>query len=248
MKTVFSKPKSMYDVKTHYCAGCGHGIAHRIMCEAIDELNIRDKVIAVAPVGCSVIAYDYWDFDVSEAPHGRGPAVATGLKKVRSDCIVISYQGDGDLASIGTAEMIHAANRGENFTIIFINNANYGMTGGQLAPTTLVGQKTLTTPRGRNPEMEGYPIRVCELLNALKAPVFIARGMLTTPKKILKAKSYVKKAIEYQQQSKGFTFVELLSACPTNWGLTPSQAVNFIEESMAAEFKEGIFRDLKENT
>ena len=247
MKTVFSKPKSMYDVKTHYCPGCGHGVAHRIMCEVIDELNIREKVIAIAPVGCSVIAYDYWDFDVSEAPHGRGPAVATGLKKVHPESIVISYQGDGDLASIGIAETIHAANRGENFTIIFINNANYGMTGGQLAPTTLIGQKTLTTPFGRSPEKEGYPINVCKLLNALKAPVFIARAALTTPKKILKAKSYIKTAFKYQMQSKGFTFIELLSACPTNWGRTPSESIDFIETSMISEFEEGIFRDLKEN-
>ncbi|MBU1077618.1 MAG: 2-oxoglutarate oxidoreductase, partial [Spirochaetes bacterium] len=216
MAIIYKRPESMTDVRMHYCPGCGHGTAHKLITEVIDEMKLREKVIAVAPVGCAVLAYDYWDFDVTEAAHGRPPAVATGIKRVHPDKLVFTYQGDGDLASIGTNELIHAANRGENITVIFINNTVYGMTGGQMAPTTMVGQKTTTTWSGRDPMKEGYPLKVSELLASITAVRYIERVALTTVANIKKARKAIKKAFQSQMDGKGFSLVEILSACPTN--------------------------------
>ena len=243
VKTLYSKPKSLTDNKLSYCSGCTHGIAHKIIAEIIDELNIQNKMVVIAPVGCAVTLYNYIECDSIEAAHGRAPAIATGIKRVKPDNIVISYQGDGDLLSIGMAETIHTANRGENITVIFINNAVYGMTGGQMAPTTLVGQKTTTTPYGRKPSNEGYPIRACELLNTLEAPYFIARCEMTNSKSIIKTKKIIKKAINYQIEGKGYSFIEILSSCPTNWGMKPLEANKWIMESMTKVYPVQIFRD-----
>jgi 2-oxoglutarate ferredoxin oxidoreductase subunit beta len=240
---VFSKPEALTDVSTHYCPGCGHGIIHRLVAQAIDELAIRERTVLVAPVGCSVLAYFYINVDSIEAAHGRAPAVATGLKRANPSLIVFTYQGDGDLAAIGTNEIIHAANRGENYTAIFVNNAIYGMTGGQMAPTTLVGMKTETTPYGRKVENEGYPIRVCELLAALEAPVYLERVAVHDVKNIRKAGKAILKAFKNQVDGKGFSLVECLSMCPTNWGLSPAEATKFIEEKMIPVFPLGVFRD-----
>ncbi len=242
MNKIFSKPKSMKDVPTHYCSGCGHGIVHRLVCEAIDELGIRERVVGIAPVGCAVIAYDYWDFDVTEAAHGRVPAVATGIKRTRPETIVFGYQGDGDLAAIGTAEIIHAANRGENITIIFVNNAVYGMTGGQMAPTTLLGQKTSTTPYGRDKKRDGFPLKVCELLSVLPGVSYAERVSVHTPSNILKAKKAMKKAFENQINGLGFSLVEALSPCPTYLGLSPEESIKWIDESMIKEYPLGVFK------
>jgi len=242
-KVVFEKSKSLYEKQTHYCPGCGHGIIHRLVAETLDELGIRERTISVAPVGCSVLLYYYIKTDSVEAAHGRAPAVATGIKRANPKLIVFTYQGDGDLAAIGTNEIIHAANRGENFTTIFVNNAIYGMTGGQMAPTTLVGQKSETTPYGRKVENEGYPIRVCELINALEAPVFIERVTVNNPQNVIKAKKAIKKAFKNQVDGKGFSLVEVLSMCPTNWRLTPEEACRFIDEKMIPVFPLGNFRD-----
>lgn len=239
MNKIFFRPESLRDVPTHYCAGCGHGIAHRLVARAIDELGIREKVIGVAPVGCAVIAYNYWDFDCSEAAHGRALAVATAIKRVRKDNIVFTYQGDGDLAAIGTNETIHAANRGENLTVIFINNAIYGMTGGQMAPTTLVGQKTATTLRGRNPEFEGYPLKISEMLAQLNRVKYIERVSLHSPLEVIKAQTAVKLAFENQINGVGFSMVEILSPCPTYWGLSAKDALAWIKEVMVKEFPLG---------
>ncbi|MGE5308278.1 MAG: thiamine pyrophosphate-dependent enzyme [Deltaproteobacteria bacterium] len=238
MDRIYSHPRSLRDVSTHYCAGCGHGISHRILAEVIDELGIREKIIAVAPVGCAVIAYDYWDFDTTEAPHGRALAVATGIKRVRPGNIVFTYQGDGDLAAIGTNETIHAANRGENLTAIFINNAVYGMTGGQMAPTTLIGQKTETTPFGRKPQ-EGYPLKISELLAQLKGVTYVERVSVHSPQETIKAKRAVKEAFENQINGKGFSLVEILSPCPTYLGLSPKAAVEWVRDVMSKEFPLG---------
>jgi 2-oxoglutarate/2-oxoacid ferredoxin oxidoreductase subunit beta len=238
MEKAFSHPRSLRNVSTHYCPGCGHGTAHRLVCEAIDGLGIREKIIAVAPVGCAVIAYDYWDFDCTEAPHGRALAVATGIKRVRPGNIVFTYQGDGDLAAIGTNETIHAANRGENLTVIFINNAVYGMTGGQLAPTSLIGQKTATTPLGRKPN-EGYPLKISELLSQLKGVIYVERVSLHSPAEILKAGTAVKQAFRNQVEGKGFSLVEILSPCPTYWGLTPAKSLEWVRDVMVKEFPLG---------
>jgi 2-oxoglutarate ferredoxin oxidoreductase subunit beta len=243
MQTTKSHPKSLFPVSTHYCGGCGHGIVHKLIAETLDELGVQDSTIAVAPVGCAVLLYNYIDVDCLEAAHGRAPATATGLKRSRPDCIVFTYQGDGDLAAIGTAEIIHAANRGENFTTIFVNNAIYGMTGGQMAPTTLVDQKTETTPYGRKVQNEGYPIRVCEMLNTLEAPYYIERVSINTPAKIRKAKKAILKAFTYQKEGRGFTFVEVVSTCPTNWGLTPPDAMKWSADNMEPVFPLGLFRD-----
>ncbi|MDR2772741.1 MAG: 2-oxoglutarate oxidoreductase [Elusimicrobiota bacterium] len=245
MEKILSKPKSIKDNVLSYCPGCGHGIAHRLVGEAIDELQIRERTIAVAPVGCAVFAYDYFDFDTTEAPHGRPPAVATGIKRTNPDKIVFTYQGDGDIAAIGMAETIHAANRGENITIIFINNANYGMTGGQMAPTTLLGQVTETTPFGRDAKREGYPIHLCELLANLKGTVYLERVALYNPQNIIKAKKAVKKAFEYQIQNKGFSLVEIISNCPVDWGMTPLQSIKWVEETFIKEFPLGVIKDEK---
>jgi len=236
---IFFRPESLRDVSTHYCAGCGHGIAHRLVARAVDDLGIREKVIGVAPVGCAVIAYNYWDFDCSEAAHGRALAVATAIKRVRKDNIVFTYQGDGDLAAIGTNETIHAANRGENLTVIFINNAIYGMTGGQMAPTTLVGQKTATTLKGRNPEFEGYPLKISEMLAQLNGVKYIERVSLHSPLEVTKAQAAVKQAFENQINGVGFSLVEILSPCPTYWGMSPKDALVWIKEVMIKEFPLG---------
>jgi 2-oxoglutarate/2-oxoacid ferredoxin oxidoreductase subunit beta len=238
MEKIFSHPRSLRDVTTHYCAGCGHGTGHRLVAEVIDELGIREKIIAVAPVGCAVIAYDYWDFDCTEAPHGRALAVATGIKRVRPQNIVFTYQGDGDLAAIGTNETIHAANRGENLTVIFINNAVYGMTGGQMAPTTLIGQKTATTPLGRKPS-EGNPLKISELLSHLKGVVYVERVSVHAPAEVIKARRAVKEAFQNQIDGKGFSLVEILSPCPTYWNLSARQSVEWVRDVMVKEFPLG---------
>ncbi|MCG0275578.1 MAG: thiamine pyrophosphate-dependent enzyme [Thermosediminibacteraceae bacterium] len=246
MKVVFERPKSLQPTKTHYCPGCGHGVIHRLVAEVIDELGIQDKTIGVAPVGCAVLAYNYFDVDMQQAAHGRAPAVATGIKRALPDRVVFTYQGDGDLAAIGTAEIVHAAARGENITVIFVNNAIYGMTGGQMAPTTLVGQRTETSPYGRDPQVAGYPIRVCEMLATLDGPSFLARAELTDVKNINKAKSYIKKAFEMQLAGKGFSLVEILSPCPTNWGMKPIDAVEWVKKEMVKVFPPGVFKEPKE--
>ncbi|MDD5270671.1 MAG: thiamine pyrophosphate-dependent enzyme [Candidatus Omnitrophica bacterium] len=244
MKKVFERPASLRDVPTHYCSGCGHSIAHRLICEVIDELGIREDVIAVCPVGCAVIAYEYWDFDCSEAPHGRTPCVATGIKRVHPDKIVFSYQGDGDLAAIGTAEIIHTANRGENITVFFINNGVYGMTNGQMAPTTLIGQKTSTSIYGRDITRDGYPIRISELLSQLPGAKYIERVSVDNPANVLKTKAAIKKALKNQMEGKGFSLVEILSPCPTYWGLSPKDACRRIEDEMTKYFPLGVIKDI----
>ncbi len=241
MKPVYLRPKSLTDTVTHYCPGCTHGIAHRLVAEAIDELEIQEKVIGVASVGCSVFAYNYFDIDFQQAAHGRAPAVATGIKRVLPDKIVFTYQGDGDLASIGTAEIIHAAARGENITIVFINNAIYGMTGGQMAPTTLREQKTTTSPLGRNPASQGYPLKVCELLATIEGAYYVARFSLHNAANILRAKKGIKQAFSNQIEGKGFSLVELLSTCPTNWGMTPASALKWLEAQMIPVYPLGEF-------
>ena len=241
---VYERPKSwMPNVSSHYCPGCGHGIAHRLVCEVIDELGIQNDTIGVAPVGCAAMIYDYMDTDYCEAPHGRAPAVATGLKTVRPDKIVYTYQGDGDLASIGMGEIIHAANRGQNITVIFINNAIYGMTGGQMAPTTLIGQRASTCPLGRDVKLNGYPIRVSELLAALPAPGYVTRVTVAQPKYIIKAKQAVKQAFQNQLDGKGFSLVEILSSCPTNWGMRPVEAFDWLVNTMMPYYPLGTFKD-----
>ncbi len=239
MEKIYSRPESLRDILTHYCPGCGHGIAHRLVAEIVDELAIRERVIGIAPVGCAVIAYDYWDFDCSEAAHGRALAVATAIKRVRPQNIVFTYQGDGDLAAIGTNETIHAANRGENLTVVFINNAVYGMTGGQMAPTTLLGQKTATTPEGRAAGLQGYPLKISEMLALLPAVKYIERASLHSPQEVLKAKKAIKQAFLNQINNIGFSLVELLSPCPTYWGLPPERAIGWIKDVMAKEFPLG---------
>jgi len=239
---IFKRPKSLTLEQFTYCPGCTHGIAHRLIAEVIDELDIQDKTIGVSPVGCSVLAYKFFDIDMHQASHGRAPAVATGIRRtLPADRYVFTYQGDGDLASIGMAEIVHAANRGEKITVVFINNAIYGMTGGQMAPTTLPGMRTTTSPYGRDTALCGHPIRMSELLNTLVEPKFIARGAITTPKYINKAKKYLKQAFELQHE--GFTFVELLSTCPTGWGLTPENATHWLERNMVPFFPMQVFRE-----
>ena len=243
MKKILGRPEALKDTAHIYCPGCGHGIIHRLVAEVIDELGVREKTIAVAPVGCAVFAYDYFNFDVTEAPHGRPPAVATGIKRVMPDKVVFTYQGDGDLAAIGTAETIHAANRGENLTVIFVNNANYGMTGGQMAPTTIIGQKTATTPFGRDPKREGYPLHVCELLSSLEGVCYLERVAVYNPVNIIKAKKAIKKGFQNQLDSKGFSLIEVLSQCPVDWGMTPDDSVKWVEGTLAKTFPLGVFKD-----
>jgi 2-oxoglutarate ferredoxin oxidoreductase subunit beta len=242
MAKTFQKPKSLKDQSTHYCPGCTHGVAHRLIAEVIDELEIRGRTVGLAPVGCSVLMYNYIDVDFQEASHGRAPAMATGIKRVRPDLIVFTYQGDGDLASIGMGEIIHAANRGERFTTIFINNAVYGMTGGQMAPTTMPGQRTTTSPSGRKTAEVGMPVRMAELLASLATPAFITRQSVIKPKYISKAKQAIKKAFEYQIANTCFSFVELISTCPTNWGMTPVDAVKWAEETLLPYYSLGDFK------
>ena len=238
-----NRPQTLYDVRTHYCPGCGHGIIHRLLAEVIDELGIREKTIGTAPVGCAVLLYDYFRCDIIECAHGRPPAVATGIKRVLPDRIVFTYQGDGDLAAIGTNETIHAANRGENITVIFVNNAIYGMTGGQMAPTTMLGQKTTTTTKGRGANAEGPPIKVCELLSNLDGVAYLERVAVSTPKDVMKAKKAIKKAFVAQLENKGFCLVEVLSMCPTDWKVEPLEAVEFVNEQMKKVFKPGVYKD-----
>jgi 2-oxoglutarate ferredoxin oxidoreductase subunit beta len=247
MKLLNEKPKSLLDVKMHYCPGCGHGIVHRLIAEVMDELNIRERTIFIAPVGCSVFADIYFNCDAIQGPHGRGPAIATGIKRSKPETIVISYQGDGDLASIGMAEIVHAAARNENITIIFINNAIYGMTGGQMAPTTLIGQKSTTTVYGRDPRVNGYPIRVCELLSSLEGTRYAERTTVHNVAGVVKTKNAIKKAIKNQVDGIGFSIVEILSMCPTNWGMTnnPSQATKYIEDQMVKIFPPGVYKDVR---
>lgn len=239
---ILGRPASLTDAENHYCAGCGHGIVHRLICETIDELGIRERTIGVAPVGCAVLAYEYWDFDVSEAAHGRTPAVATGIKRVLPDRIVFSYQGDGDLAAIGTSEIVHAANRGENITVIFVNNGVYGMTGGQMAPTTLAGQKTSTTLTGRNLRRDGYPIRIPEMLAVLPGAKYLERVAVNTAQDVLRAKRAIKKAFQAQIDHRGFSLVEVLSMCPTYWGMTPVQAAERIKNEMTTFYPIGVVK------
>ena len=239
MAKTYKKPVALSDQHTHYCPGCTHGIIHRLVAEVIDELGIRGRTVGIAPVGCAVLAYNYFTFDFQEAAHGRAPAMATGIKRVRPDLIVFTYQGDGDLASIGMGEIIHAANRGEKFTTIFVNNAVYGMTGGQMAPTTMPGQRTTTSPFGRDAEAIGMPIKIAELLSALETPGYIARETVLKPKYIVKAKKAIKKAFTYQLEGRCFSLVEVVSTCPTNWGLTPLEAIKWAEDIMLPYYKLG---------
>ncbi|MBR2040989.1 MAG: 2-oxoglutarate oxidoreductase [Oscillospiraceae bacterium] len=243
MAVVFEKPKSLTDNVLHYCPGCTHGIVHRLVAEVIDELGIEGSTIGIAPVGCSVMAYDYFTVDMVEAAHGRAPAVATGVKRSDPSKIVFTYQGDGDLASIGMCETVHSAARGENITIIFINNAIYGMTGGQMAPTSLPGQVTQTSPYGRNTETQGFPIRVCELLSELDGPAYLERVTVNNVKNVRNAKKAIKKAFQNQIDGKGFSLVEVLSSCPTNWGMTPQKALEWIDEKMIPYYPLGVYRD-----
>lgn len=242
MGKTFKKPESLSDAHTHYCPGCTHGVIHRLVAETIDELGIRGRTVGVAPVGCAVLAYNYFNFDFQEAAHGRAPAMATGIKRVRPDLMVFTYQGDGDLASIGMGEIIHAANRGEKFTTIFVNNAIYGMTGGQMAPTTMPNQRTTTSPLGRNVEDVGMPIKVAELLAALQTPAYISRQTVIGPKYINKAKKSIKQAFTYQLQSKCFSLVEVVSTCPTNWGMTPLEALEWTENTLLAYYPPGDYK------
>ena len=244
MAVVFDKPHALTDVPMHYCPGCTHGIVHRLVAEVFDELGIEGKTIGIAPVGCSVFAYNYFNCDMIEAAHGRAPAVATGVK--RSDPenhVVFTYQGDGDLASIGMAETVHAAARNENITIIFINNAIYGMTGGQMAPTSLPGQVTQTSPYGRDTKHCGFPIKVCEMLSELEGPEYLERVTVSNVKNIVKAKKAIKKAFQNQIDGKGFSLVEVVSTCPTNWGMTPQNALKWLEENMLPYYPLGVYKD-----
>lgn len=242
-KTIFTRPEAMTDVITHYCPGCTHGVIHRLVAEAIDSLGVREITVGVAPVGCSVLAYNYFNTDFLEAPHGRAPALATGFKRLRPDMIVFTYQGDGDLISIGMSEIVHAANRGEKFTTIFVNNAIYGMTGGQMAPTTLQGQITTTCPAGRDLENTGYPIKMVELLSGLMTPMYLERVSVHSPQHIIKTKRAIKRAFEYQIENTCFSLIEILSTCPTNWGRTPEESTVWLEENMLPYYPLGCFRE-----
>lgn len=242
MKKVFTRPKTLKDAAYHYCPGCTHGIAHRLIAETIEELGIQGTTIGMTSVGCSVFTMEYFNLDMVQAAHGRAPAVATGLKRVLPDRIVFTYQGDGDLAAIGTGEFVHAAARGENITVIFINNAVYGMTGGQMAPTTLIGQVTKTTPFGRTKEVNGFPVKVCEMLEPLEGSAYLARVSVHNPKSIIQAKKVIKKSFEVQMQGLGFSLVEVLSTCPTNWGLSPLESVKWLENNMIPYYPLGEFK------
>ena len=241
--TVFERPKSLADVPLHYCPGCTHGIIHRLVAEAIDELGIEGRTIGVAPVGCAVMAYDYFTCDMVEAAHGRAPAVATGLKRALPENIIFTYQGDGDLASIGMAETVHSATRNENITVIFVNNAIYGMTGGQMAPTSLPGQVTQTSPYGRVVKTAGFPIRVCELLATLDGPEYIERVAVNNVKNVKNAKKAILKAFKNQVEGKGFSLIEVVSSCPTNWGMTPTAALEWVENKMLPYYPLGVYKD-----
>ncbi len=236
MPSVFARPESLTKTEFHYCPGCTHGIIHRLVAEVIDDMGIQENTVGVASVGCSVLAYNYFKLDMQQAAHGRAPAVATGVKRVLPDKMVFTYQGDGDLASIGMAEIVHAAARGENITVIFVNNANYGMTGGQMAPTTLVGQVTTTSPEGRDPKKVGYPIRIAEMIATLNGPSYVARVSVHSPGQVIKAKKSIRKAFDAQAQGLGFSLVEVLSTCPTNWRMAPDKALGWLENNMIPYF------------
>lgn len=244
MKKVYSRPKTMKEAHFHYCPGCGHGIINRLLMEVIDEMNLRDKAICVAPAGCGMLLYNYFDIDTLESAHGRGAAVATGIKRVRPDNLVFSYQGDGDLAAIGTAEGFHAANRGEPITIIFVNNGVYGMTGGQMAPTTLTEQVTTTTPNGRNPDIAGHPVRICEVFSMLDGTSYLERVTVNKPAAVARAKKAIKKAFQRQLDGKGFSLVEILSPCPTNWKMSPVESCQWIDDVMSKQFPLGVVKDI----
>ncbi|MGA2159024.1 MAG: thiamine pyrophosphate-dependent enzyme [Dehalococcoidia bacterium] len=246
MKLVYSRPKSLKKAVFHYCPGCGHSVAHRLICEVIDEMGLQEKTLGIPPPGCSVFAYNYFDVDMAECAHGRGAAVATGIKRAYPEIVVFTYQGDGDLAGIGTAETIHAANRGENITTIFINNAVYGMTGGQMAPTTLRGMKTTTTPYGRDHILEGHPIKMSEILALLEGVAYIERVAVNSPANIRKTKKAIAKAFQMQLDKKGFSMVEILSPCPTNWKMSSVQAWKWVDEEMSKIFPLGVYKDVTE--
>ena len=246
MAKTYRRPEALSEVDTHYCPGCTHGVIHRLVAEVIDELGVRGKTVGVAPVGCAVLAYNYFTFDFQEAGHGRAPAVATGIKRVRPDLTVFTYQGDGDLASIGMGEIIHAANRGEKFTTVFVNNAVYGMTGGQMAPTTMPNQRTTTSPAGRDVETVGMPVGVAELLSSLATPGYIVRQAVLKPKYIVRAKKAIKTAFTYQLQNRCFSLVEIVSTCPTNWGMTPLKAIEWAEEIMLPYYPLGVYKTPEE--
>jgi 2-oxoglutarate ferredoxin oxidoreductase subunit beta len=247
MKLIYSRPKSLKKAVFHYCPGCGHSVAHRLICEVIDEMGLQETTVGIPPPGCSVFAYNYFDVDMAESAHGRGAAVATGIKRAFPEIVVFTYQGDGDLAGIGTAETIHAANRGENITTIFINNAVYGMTGGQMAPTTLCGMKTTTTPYGRDHLLEGHPIKMSEILALLEGVAYIERVAVNSPSNIRKTKKAIAKAFQMQLDKRGFSMVEILSPCPTNWKMNSVQAWKWVDEEMTRVFPLGVFKDVTEN-
>lgn len=240
---IFKRPEAMTDVVTHYCPGCTHGIIHRLIAEILVELGVREKTVGVAPVGCSVLAYNYFNTDFLESPHGRAPALATGFKRLRPDMIVFTYQGDGDLASIGMSEIVHAANRGEKFTTIFVNNAIYGMTGGQMAPTTLPNQITSTCPAGRDTSATGMPIRMCELLATLATPSYLERVSVHNPEHIIQTKKAIRRAFQFQIEKRGFSLIEVLSTCPTNWGKTPGESTEWLSANMQPYFPLGLYKD-----
>lgn len=244
MAVVFEKPKALADISMHYCPGCTHGIIHRLVAEVIDEMNIEGDTIGICPVGCSVMAYDYFNCDMIEAAHGRAPATATGVKRAMPDKFVFTYQGDGDLAAIGTAETVHAATRGENIVVIFVNNTTYGMTGGQMAPTTLPGQITQTTPYGRDPKVQGYPVKVCEMISTLDGTALAQRVAVDSVPHIREAKKAIKKAFENERDKKGFSIVEVLSTCPTNWGLSPVEALDRLRADMIPYYPLGVYKDI----
>ena len=242
---VFKKPHALTDVPFHYCPGCTHGIVHRLVAEVIDELGVEGNTTGVASVGCSVYSYNYFNCDMVQAPHGRAPAVATGIKRAQPKNVVFTYQGDGDLASIGAAEITHAATRGENITVIFINNAIYGMTGGQMAPTSLPGQITQTTPYGRDVKVAGYPVRICELLSTLDGVALAQRVTLDSVKNVRNAKKAIRKAFDYQQRKLGYSIIEIISTCPTNWGLAPVDAIKWLDENMLPYYPLGVYKDIE---
>jgi len=244
VKKIFSRPDSLKNVPFHYCPGCGHSLIHRLVAEVIDELGIKEKTIGVPPAGCAVLAYNYFDVDMAEAPHGRAAAVATGIKRMLPDRVVFTYQGDGDIAAIGTAETIHAANRGERITAIFVNNAVYGMTGGQMAPTTVTGQVTTTSPGGRLPLRDGYPLDLSEMLGVAAGSVYIERTTVSNPKGIIRTRKAIKKAFMAQLENRGFALVEILSPCPTNWKMTPAQAAQWVDETMTKFFPLKVIKDV----
>ena len=241
--TVFEKPHALTDTPFHYCPGCTHGIIHRLVAEVIDELGVEDTTVGIAPVGCSVFAYNYFNCDMIEAPHGRAPAVATGVKRANPDLTVFTYQGDGDLAAIGTAETVHVGARGENITIIFVNNAIYGMTGGQMAPTSLPGQVTQTSPYGRDTNHCGFPVKVSEMLSQLDGPEYIERVAVNNVKNVKNAKKAIEKAFRNQVEGKGFSLIEVVSTCPTNWGMTPADALKWVDDKMIPYYPLGVYKD-----